>query len=66
MSQDITGLVETSTNLATIKIIDEKVRIGTSQRSSVDSAKEYIANSVTAVFNLADALVEAGDGYPGS
>ena len=65
MSQDIPGLVETSTNLATIKLVDGKVRIGTSQRSSVDSAKEYIANSVTAVFNMTDALVEAGDGYPG-
>jgi len=65
MSQDIPGLVETSTNLATIKIVDGKVRIGTSQRSSADSAKEYIASSVAAVFNLTDAYVEAGDGYPG-
>jgi dipeptidase D len=65
MSQDITGLVETSTNLATINLVDGKVRIGTSQRSSVDSAKEYIANSVSAVFNLTNADVKAGDGYPG-
>jgi dipeptidase D len=65
MSQDIPGLVETSTNLATINLVDGKLRIGTSQRSSADSAKEYIANSVTAVFNLTDAHVKAGDGYPG-
>ena len=65
MSQDIPGLVETSTNLATINLVDGKVRIGTSQRSSVDSVKEYIANSVAAVFNLTDADVKAGDGYPG-
>jgi len=65
MSQDIQGLVETSTNLATINLVDGKVRLGTSQRSSVDSAKEYIANSVSAVFNLTDADVKAGDGYPG-
>ena len=65
MSQDILGLVETSTNLATINLVDGKVRLGTSQRSSVDSAKEYIANSVSAVFNLTDADVKAGDGYPG-
>ncbi len=65
MSQDIQGLVETSTNLATINLVDGKVRMGTSQRSSVDSAKEYIANSVSAVFNLTDADVKAGDGYPG-
>ncbi len=65
MSQDIQGLVETSTNLATINLVDGNVRMGTSQRSSADSAKEYIENSVTAVFNLTDADVEAGDGYPG-
>jgi len=65
MSQDIPGLVETSTNLATINIVDGNVRMGTSQRSSVDSAKEYIENSVTAVFNLTDADVKTGDGYPG-
>jgi dipeptidase D len=65
MSQDIPGLVETSTNLATINLVDGKLRIGTSQRSSADSAKEYIANSVTAVFNLTDAHIKAGDGYPG-
>jgi dipeptidase D len=65
MSQDIPGLVETSTNLATINLVDGKIRIGTSQRSSADSAKEYIADSVTAVFNLTNASVVAGDGYPG-
>ncbi|MCH7772733.1 MAG: M20/M25/M40 family metallo-hydrolase, partial [Bacteroidetes bacterium] len=65
MSQDIPGLVETSTNLATIKLVDGTLRIGTSQRSSVDSAKDYISDSVIAVFNLADAEVELGDGYPG-
>jgi len=65
MSQDIPGLVETSTNLATINIVDERVRIGTSQGSSTESAKEYIANSVAAVFKLANARVAAGDGYPG-
>ena len=65
MSQDIPGLVETSTNLATIKLVGGKLRIGTSQRSSVDSAKDYISDSVVAVFNLSDAEVELGDGYPG-
>ncbi len=64
MSQDIPGLVETSTNLATIKM-DAELRIGTSQRSSVESSKRYIAQSIAAVFNLADARVEVGDGYPG-
>ncbi|GAB4299083.1 MAG: aminoacyl-histidine dipeptidase [Ignavibacteriaceae bacterium] len=65
MSQDIEGLVETSTNLATVNITDGILKIGTSQRSSVDSAKEYIAQSVAAVFRLAGADVSHSDGYPG-
>ncbi|MFO7444985.1 MAG: aminoacyl-histidine dipeptidase, partial [Ignavibacteriaceae bacterium] len=65
MSQDIPGLVETSTNVATINTGDDAVIIGTSQRSSIDSAKRYIAQSVEATFKLADAEVKTGDGYPG-
>jgi dipeptidase D len=65
MSQDLEGLVETSTNLATVKLVDGKLRIGTSQRSSVESAKYYIEKSVASVFELAGGEVEVGDGYPG-
>jgi len=65
MSNDIEGLVETSTNLATIKVNNNLITIGTSQRSSVESSKDYIANSVTSVFKLANAQIELGDGYPG-
>ena len=65
MSQDIPNLVETSTNVATIFTNDGVVTIGTSQRSSIESAKRYVANSVTAVFNLAGAKIETGDRYPG-
>ncbi|OIP82076.1 MAG: cytosol nonspecific dipeptidase [Porphyromonadaceae bacterium CG2_30_38_12] len=66
MSKDIPGLVETSTNLASVKMIsDSKIRITTSQRSSVDSAKNDIASMVESVFLLAGASVTHGDGYPG-
>ncbi|MCD7930585.1 MAG: aminoacyl-histidine dipeptidase [Tannerellaceae bacterium] len=66
MSHDIEGLVETSTNLASVKMKDEnKVVVGTSQRSSIESRKEEIANQVGAVFELAGAEVAYGDGYPG-
>lgn len=65
MSADIEDLVETSTNLATIDSNDKQIIIGTNQRSSVDSAKRYIAESVTAVFKLAGAKVAQTDGYPG-
>lgn len=65
MSQDIPDLVETSTNLATVKINNGKLTVGTSQRSSVESAKKYIAQSVYSIFTLADAGIETTDGYPG-
>jgi dipeptidase D len=65
MSQDIPGLVETSTNLATVKTEDKSIIIGTSQRSSINSAKKYISESVQSVFTLAGANIETTDGYPG-
>ncbi len=66
MSPDIEGLVETSTNLATIVTEDKQVRIGTSQRSSVESAKVNASNMVKSVFELGGASqVITGDGYPG-
>lgn len=66
MSRDIEGLVETSTNLAAVKMLpDNKIRITTSQRSSVESRKEDIASQVEAHFQLAGAEVSHSDGYPG-
>lgn len=65
MSPDIPGLVETSTNLASIKIREDKIIVSTSQRSSVESSKEDICNMVANVFHLAGASVKQGDGYPG-
>jgi dipeptidase D len=65
MSQDIPGLVETSTNLASIKTENDKVIIGTSQRSSIDSAIHNIANSINSVFVLGRGHAKTSDGYPG-
>lgn len=65
MSADIPGLVETSTNLATIVMSDDTVVVGTSQRSSIESAKKNLAASVKAAFELSGAEVTTGDGYPG-
>lgn len=66
MSRDIPGLVETSTNLASIKMIDgNQVEIGTSQRSSTESQKKYVKQMVTAAFELAGAKVVHNEGYPG-
>ena len=66
MSQDIPGLVETSTNLASVKMKPGNViRIETSQRSSISSAKEDIADTVRTAFELAGAAVSHSEGYPG-
>lgn len=66
MSRDLEGLVETSTNLASVKMIgDNEILVTTSQRSSVESRKWDIAHRVEALFALAGAKVTHGDGYPG-
>ena len=66
MSRELEGLVETSTNLASVKMAaNNKIIVTTSQRSSVDSRKWDIANQVEALFLLAGATVEHGEGYPG-
>jgi dipeptidase D len=65
MSQDIPDLVETSTNLAVVTMNNGKLNISTSQRSSIESAKEFIAASVKAALLLAGGKVTETDGYPG-
>ena len=69
MSQDMPGLVETSTNLASVKMKeDEKsayLEVNTSQRSSVESEKHRIKDAVEAVLaRICDEVIH-GDGYPG-
>ncbi len=65
MSPDIPGLVETSTNLASVKMTSQEIIVSTSQRSSLSSLKRDIADMVSSVFQLAGARVKHGDGYPG-
>ena len=66
MSDDMPGLVETSTNLASVKMGENnRILIATSQRSSVESAKYDVARMVESVFVLAGAAATHGDGYPG-
>ncbi|MBR5820893.1 MAG: aminoacyl-histidine dipeptidase [Alistipes sp.] len=66
MSFAMPGLVETSTNLASVKFVDdETIVVTSSQRSSVESAKTYVAQMVESVFSLAGADVAHTDGYPG-
>ena len=66
MSNEIPGLVETSSNLASIKMDKEgEIRIGTSQRSSVNSARFHAARRIEALFRLAGAAVTHESEYPG-
>ena len=66
MSAAMPGLVETSTNLASVKMPSEgEIVVTTSQRSSVGHAKLYAMRQVESVFELAGASVEHSDGYPG-
>ena len=65
MCQDI-DLVETSSNLASIRQVEAgHIRIVTSQRSSILSARHNMSHTVAAAFELAGAEVVIGDGYPG-
>ena len=64
-SQDMPGLVETSSNLASIKMVDGKIKIVTSQRSSILSSRKDMSEVVRSAFLLGGAKVTTGDGYPG-
>jgi dipeptidase D len=64
MSTDIPGLVETSNNLANIKIEDGTVKILTSQRSSLVSRLHALSARIEAVARLSGGEGKSGDGYP--
>lgn len=66
MSSRMVGMVETSTNLASIKFKgDHEIILTTSQRSEIDGRKYMAAEMVEAVMKLAGAVVHHSDGYPG-
>ena len=63
MSYDIPGLVETSTNLATVAERDGALEILMSNRSSVATALRAVQGRLRALGELAGAKVESLDGY---
>jgi dipeptidase D len=65
MSREIPNFVETSTNLASVKMDGKHITISTSQRSAVNTSKEDACATVAACFKLVDAQVVQSDGYPG-
>lgn len=65
MSADVPGLVETSTNLASVRTSDTYVEIAQMSRSSLDSALGEVQASLRAVSSLCGAHLEQPEGYPG-
>lgn len=66
MSRSMEGLVETSTNLASVKFAEgDRIVVTTSQRSSVESAKYDAMATVESAFVLGGAKVAHSEGYPG-
>ena len=64
MSTDMPGLVETSNNLANIKIRNSKLEVILSQRSSVMSRLHALTTRVEIIGRLAGAEAVSGNGYP--
>ena len=65
-SKEMDDLVETSTNLASVKFAKENtIRIVTTQRSSIEASKYEVASRVESTLKLSGAEVVHSDGYPG-
>jgi dipeptidase D len=65
MIAEMPEVVETSTNLAIVKLGENEIELMCLLRSSVDSAKVDLANSMTSVFELAGGSVVHDGDYPG-
>ena len=65
MSPDIEGLVETSNNIAKVHLANGKMEILCLTRSSVESSKMDLANSLRAAFELGGLDVQFSGAYPG-
>ena len=65
MSADMEDLVETSNNVARVIIKDGEITIGCLTRSSVETSKFDLANSLRSVFELCGCVVTLTGSYPG-
>ena len=65
MSYDIPDLVETSTNLAKVRVEGDKATIVMSSRSSSKTELQATRDRIRAIATLAGAEVEEGSTYPG-
>ena len=60
----LNGMVETSSNIASIETLDGVINIVSSQRSNVMSNLDNMCATIEACFALAGAEVKHSDGYP--
>ncbi|MDH3215848.1 MAG: aminoacyl-histidine dipeptidase [Candidatus Krumholzibacteria bacterium] len=65
MNYDIPDLVETSNNLASVSTSESQVTVGTSSRSSINSALQSLRDRIRGASELAGASVEENEPYPG-
>ena len=65
MSSEMAGLVETSNNLAMVKIEGGQFSVKTLMRSSVDTAKDALAKKFEMIFALAGIETSFAGGYSG-
>jgi dipeptidase D len=65
MSPDVVGLVETSNNIARIIVKDGSIKVGCLTRSSSETNKWDLANSLRSCFELAGLDVDFSGEYPG-
>lgn len=65
MSADIPELVETSNNIARVIVKDGEIKVGCLTRSSVESSKMDLANTLRSTFELTGCEVELSGDYPG-
>ncbi len=64
-SYDIAKLPETSSNLAIVKSFETKTTVEFLIRSFSEGGKIELADTIASTFELADAEVSCGEGYPG-
>ena len=65
MSPDMADLVETSNNIARVIVKDGEISVGCLTRSSVETSKMDLANSLRSAFELMGCEVEFSGSYPG-
>ncbi len=65
MSADMEGVVETSTNLAIVRTKGNTVEVAALLRSSVETAKDDLAEMFVSVFEMAGAKIVLEGAYPG-